>query len=86
MLQPIAAAVFVFDGILIGAGTRRYLAGAMLAASVVYLGLLAVAIASGAGLLWLWAAFSIWIVLRWLGLYLRFRSDHWIVTGTLRTP
>jgi len=22
----------------------------------------------------------------WLGLFLRFRSDRWVVTGTLRTP
>ena len=86
LLQPVAAAVFVFDGILIGAGDARYLAGAMVAASVVYGALLAVAIATGAGLLWLWAAFAVWIGLRWLGLYLRFRSDHWIVTGTVRTP
>ena len=86
VLQPLAAAVFVFDGILIGAGDARYLAGAMVAASVVYGGLLAVAVPLGAGLLWLWAAFSVWIVLRWIGLYLRFRTDRWIVTGTVRTP
>lgn len=86
VLQPLAAAVFVFDGILIGAGDARYLAGAMVAASVVYAGLLAVAVPLGAGLLWLWAAFSVWIVLRWIGLYLRFRTDRWIVTGTVRTP
>ena len=76
----------MFDGILIGAGDARYLAIAMVAASVVYAGLLAIAIAAGAGLLWLWAAFSVWIGLRWLGLFLRFRSDRWIVTGTVRTP
>jgi MATE family, multidrug efflux pump len=86
ILQPLAAAVFVFDGILIGAGDARYLAGAMVAASVVYGALLAMAVPLGAGLLWLWAAFSVWIVLRWLGLYLRYRTDRWIVTGTVRTP
>ena len=86
LLQPLAAAVFVLDGILIGAGDARYLAIAMVAASVVYAGLLAIAVAAGAGLVWLWAAFSVWIGLRWLGLFLRYRSDRWIVTGTVRTP
>jgi Na+-driven multidrug efflux pump len=84
--QPLAAAVLVFDGILIGAGDARYLALAMVAASLVYGVLLAAAIWVGAGLLWLWAAFSVWILLRWLGLYLRFRSDRWIATGTVRIP
>jgi putative MATE family efflux protein len=85
LLQPVAAAVFVFDGILIGAGDARYLAAAMVVASVIYGGLLAVAVRAGAGLLWLWAAFAVWMGLRWLGLSLRFRSDRWIVTGTVRT-
>jgi putative MATE family efflux protein len=86
LLQPVAAAVFVLDGVLIGAGDARYLAAAMVAASLVYGGLLVVAVATGAGLLWLWAAFAVWMGLRWLGLHLRFRSDRWIVTGTVRTP
>ncbi len=37
VLQPIAALVFVIDGILIGAGDSRYLAAAMVGATVVYL-------------------------------------------------
>ena len=85
-LQPVAAVVFVLDGILIGAGDARYLALAMVVASVGYGGLLVVAIESGAGLLWLWGAFVVWVLLRWLGLHLRFRSDRWIVTGTVRAP
>jgi hypothetical protein len=58
----------------------------MVAATVGYAVLLAVGAGADAGLLWLWAAFGGWVLLRWLGLYLRFRSDRWIVTGTLRTP
>jgi putative MATE family efflux protein len=85
-LQPLAAAVFVLDGILIGAGDARYLAVAMLAASLAYGGLLAGTAAAGVGLLWLWAAFAVWIGLRGLGLAVRFRSGRWIVTGTVRTP
>jgi len=82
-LQPLAAVVFVLDGILIGAGDARYLAAAMLAASAVYgLALLALAHA-GVGLVALWAGFSGWMVLRGLGLGLRYRTDGWVVTGTL---
>ncbi|MBK5288488.1 MAG: MATE family efflux transporter, partial [Acidimicrobiia bacterium] len=80
-LQPIAAAVFVFDGILIGAGDSRYLALAMIVASVVYGILLAVVIAYGATLAWLWAAFTFWMLARWAGLYWRFRTDRWAVVG-----
>ena len=86
LVQPVAAAVFVLDGILIGAGDTRYLALAMLLASAAYAVLLAVAFATDAGLLWLWAAFSCWVGFRWIGLYARYRTDRWIVTGTVRTP
>ncbi len=80
-LQPVAAAVFVFDGILIGAGDSRYLALAMVAAGVLYGVVLAIVVQRGATLAWLWAAFSVWILARWVGLYWRFRSDRWAVTG-----
>ena len=59
----------------------------MVVASVIYGGLLAVARrrsardCSGSG-----RRSRVWMVLRWLGLYLRFRTDRWIVTGTVRTP
>jgi Na+-driven multidrug efflux pump len=86
LLQPVAAVVFVLDGILIGAGDTRYLALAMLLASAAYGLLLGVGIVADAGLLWLWAAFSCWVVFRWIGLHLRYRTDRWIVTGTVRAP
>ena len=56
-LQPLAAVVFVLDGVLIGAGDAGYLALAMLVATVgVYLpAALLVAVLDG-GLLWLWGA------------------------------
>jgi Na+-driven multidrug efflux pump len=40
LLWPVAAAVFALDGILIGAGDARYLAGAMAASAAVYVPLL----------------------------------------------
>lgn len=83
-LQPVAAAVFVLDGVLIGAGDARYLAGAMVAASAGYAVVLAVLLRGTPTLLGLWAAFGLWIGLRWYGMYRRYRTDRWLVTGTAR--
>lgn len=83
-LQPVAAAVFVLDGILIGAGDSRYLALAMGAATLVYLPAVAGVAAADAGLLMLWAAFSLWVVARLVGLGARFATDRWVVTGAVR--
>ncbi len=80
-LQPVAAAVFIFDGILIGAGDARYLAGAMVVASAIYAIALVVLASTTITLVALWAAFAGWMVLRWLGLFLRFRTDRWAVLG-----
>lgn len=84
--QPLAGYVFVLDGVLIGAGDARYLAIAGVANLVVYLPLLlavAGSAASGAaGLLWLWAAFSLgYMAARAVTLGLRARTDRWMVLG-----
>ena len=84
-LQPVAAVVFVLDGILIGAGDSRYLAAAMVVASAVYGGLLIVLANTDPTLAGLWAAFTVWMLLRGYGLVRRFRTNAWAVTGTLRT-
>jgi putative MATE family efflux protein len=83
-LQPVAAAVFVLDGILIGAGDSRYLALAMGAATLLYLPAVAGVAAVGAGLLMLWAAFSLWVVARLVGVGARYATDRWVVTGAIR--
>ena len=80
-LQPVAAAVFIFDGILIGAGDSRYLAAAMLAASGLYGVALVTLAATTLTLAWLWTAFAGWIAARWFGLFLRFRTDRWAIVG-----
>jgi MATE family, multidrug efflux pump len=86
-LQPVAAVVFVLDGVLIGAGDAGYLAVAMLVATVaVYLpAALLVAVLDG-GLLWLWGALSLWMVARFVGMAARFRTTHWEIAGASRTP
>lgn len=83
-LQPVAAAVFVLDGILIGAGDQRYLAAAMVAASAGYGALLVGLAAAGPTLPWLWACFSLWVLFRWFGMYRRYRGDDWLVPGAVR--
>lgn len=84
-LQPLAAAVFIFDGILIGAGDAKYLAGAMAAASVIYGGVLAVMTPFDLTLELLWSAFTLWMSVRWFGLFRRFRTERWAVTGAHRS-
>jgi len=78
---PLNGYVFALDGILIGAGDHQYLGRTMMAASIVF-GLLAwIVNATDAGLNWLWAALSAFMVLRAIGLWWRWRSNHWVVLG-----
>jgi len=83
-LQPAAAVVFVLDGILIGAGDSRYLAAAMAVATVVYLPAVGFVVAADGGLLLLWAAFSLWVLARLVGMGGRYVTDRWLVTGAVR--
>jgi putative MATE family efflux protein len=83
---PIAGYVFVLDGVLIGAGDARYLAIAGVVNLAVYLPLLLTVRLfgpdGGAGLLWLWVAFSFgYMLARAVTLGLRSRSDRWMVLG-----
>jgi putative MATE family efflux protein len=85
--QPIAGYVFVLDGVLIGAGDAKYLAIAGVVNLAVYLPLLLAVgrsgAAGGAGLLGLWAAFSLgYMAARALTLGLRARTDRWMVLGS----
>ena len=86
-LQPLAGWVFVLDGLLIGAGDGRYLAGAALASTVAFLPMawLAGGVAdergTSAGLVALWLAIGGWMVARVVTLAPRARSERWLVTG-----
>lgn len=85
LLQPVNAAVFVLDGVLIGAGDARYLAGAMAAASfLVFVPAAVLVLALGASLVWLWAAISLFMGARLAGNGLRFLGGGWQVTGAAR--
>jgi putative MATE family efflux protein len=82
VLQPLAAVVFVLDGVLIGAGDQRYLALAMLVASFgVFAPIAALVAATGGGLLALWGAIAAWMMARAVGMIGRFVGTRWTRLG-----
>ena len=84
VLQPINGVVFVLDGILIGAGDLRYMAGAMVGAAAVFAAGGTAVIVLGLGIGWLWATIGVFMVARLAGLGLRFRTGRWAVPGETR--
>ncbi len=82
-MMPASGAVFALDGILIGAGDTRFLAAAMVAASVVGVGLAVVAYAAGWGIAGVWAALCAFIAVRLLTCAARFRGRRWAITGVV---
>lgn len=81
VLQPLNAVVFVIDGVLIGAGDLRFLAGAMMVAFALFLPAAVLAGAVGGTLLWLWGAVTFLMVARLAGMAWRFAGNAWAVTG-----
>ncbi|MEU6661664.1 MATE family efflux transporter [Streptomyces sp. NPDC046821] len=79
--QPICGIVFVLDGVLMGAGDGRYLAGAMLVTLAVFTPVALLVPVLGGGLTALWGAMTLMMTVRMLTLWLRSRSGRWIVTG-----
>ncbi|MFD7226861.1 MATE family efflux transporter [Streptomyces sp. NPDC059881] len=82
--QPVAGVVFVLDGVLMGAGDGRYLAGAMLVTLVVFAPVALLVPTLGGGLTALWWAMALMMTVRMATLWLRTRSGRWIVTGATR--
>jgi Na+-driven multidrug efflux pump len=85
LMQPLGGAVFVLDGILIGAGDVRYLALAMAAATACFVPCAAVVLAGGAGLIALWGALFVFMLARLVGMSRRFLGNSWLVTGAAAT-
>ena len=83
---PMAAVVFVLDGVLIGAGDGRYLAVVGMLTLVAYLPA-ALAVRAWAphdatGLAWAWVAFAgVFMAARAVTTGARARGAHWMVTG-----
>lgn len=88
--QPLSGYVFVLDGVLIGAGDGRWLAGASVAVLTAYLPVVLAVGGLGVGrtdttrVLLLWAAFSAFMALRAAAIGWRARRDEWMVVGARR--
>ena len=80
-MQPLGAAVFALDGILIGAGDTRYLMWSMLAASALFITLAVLALALDWGVVGVWAALEVLIAARLALLGPRFVRRRWAVVG-----
>jgi len=76
--QPVGAAVYVLDAILIAAGDGRFLAWSMLVAALLFLPLAGVVLATGAGVVALWWALVGWLLARLVAIGLRYRSGSWL--------
>jgi putative MATE family efflux protein len=80
-LWPPAAVVFALDGILIGAGDTRYLAGAMVAAAAVFVPLAVAALELGWGIVGVWSALLVLMAVRLAPLAVRFAGRRWALVG-----
>lgn len=77
--QPVNAAAYVFDGILIGATDTLYLRNAMLLSTAVFAGVIAVGwLTAGLSLHLIWWALLIFMAMRAVTLGVRFRSGRWM--------
>ena len=81
VVTPVAGVVYVLDGVLIGAGDSRYLALAGLIALLAYVPLALLVQQQGGGLVWLWAAYGVFMLARMATLTLRVRTGAWLRVG-----
>ena len=81
LMQPIGAAVFALDGILLGAGETSYLAWSMLLSGLVYVAIAGASLALHWGVVGVWAGFDVLMLVRLATCGLRFRSGRWMTVG-----
>jgi len=82
LMQPVGGAVFALDGILIGAGDTRYLAGSMVIAGLGVSTPIALAsLAFGWGIAGVWCGLLALMFVRCGTLSVRFRSRRWAAAG-----
>ena len=82
--EPVCGAVFVLDGVLMGAGDGPYLAWAMVGTLAVFVPTALAVPALGGALTSLWWAMTLFMLTRLVFLWARTRSGRWIVTGAVR--
>lgn len=83
-MLPFAAAVFAFDGILIGAGDARFLALAMVAAAVLGVPAMVAFREAGWGIAGVWGGIVVVMAARLAGTWWRFRGRRWARPGAWR--
>ena len=84
LMQPIGAAVFALDGILIGAEDTRFLKWSMLFAAVgVYIPIALASLAFGWGVVGVWCGLVALMIARAVTLGARFERGRWAVTGAV---
>ncbi len=76
-MQPLSAAAFTLDGILIGASDTRFLAAAMVASSLIYVAVAVAALQAGWGVAGLAAGATLWLVARTATTGVRFAGGRW---------
>ena len=81
LLWPPAAIVFALDGILIGAGDARFLAGAMVFATLVFIPIALATLHFDWGVAGVWWGLNALMAARLVPLAIRFASGHWVVLG-----
>jgi putative MATE family efflux protein len=81
LMQPIGAAVFALDGILLGAGETTYLAWSMVLSGAVYAGMALLALTLHWGVVGVWAGFKVLMLVRLVTCGRRFASRRWIRLG-----
>jgi putative MATE family efflux protein len=81
LMWPPAAIVFALDGILIGAGDARFLAGAMVASAAVFVPLAIAALEFDWGIVGVWCAILALMGMRLATLAVRFSGGRWALVG-----
>jgi putative MATE family efflux protein len=81
LMQPLNGAVFALDGILIGAGDGPYLAGSMVVAFLASAPIAVAALVLDWGIVGVWSALVVLILVRLALMWHRFAGRRWLVTG-----
>ena len=81
LMQPLNGAVFALDGILIGASDGPYLAWSMVASFAASAAVAVAALLLDWGIVGVWSALVVLIVVRLALMWRRFASRRWLVTG-----
>ncbi|GAA3436758.1 hypothetical protein GCM10018954_063670 [Kutzneria kofuensis] len=84
-LQPVGGIVFVLDGVLLGAGDAKFLrTGNACAAVFGFLPVVWASLSLHWGLVGIWSALTVFLLIRLANGVLRLRSGRWAVLGAVR--